>query len=143
MFNMNKDESSPVGESKKNSPVFFRKEAFAIFFISIIALASCVFFFISAFQDKNIEIFSIDKSSSIQNTYKLKIDINNAPAARFELIPGIGEKLSLRIVRYRESVGYFTSVDELVRIKGISTKLLRKIRTYLKCENIQTQNQPQ
>ena|SRR5688572_11791421 len=56
------------------------------------------------------------------------ININTAPAAELELLPGIGPALAARIVENREMKGPFTSVDDLDRVKGIGPETLRKLR---------------
>ncbi len=49
-----------------------------------------------------------------------KININQASAAELAAaLPGIGEKLALRIVNYRESHGDFASEHDLVNVSGI------------------------
>ncbi|NEG69047.1 ComEA family DNA-binding protein [Bifidobacterium choloepi] len=59
------------------------------------------------------------------------IDLNTATAAQLETISGIGPATSAKILEYRNTVGQFASVDELVNISGIGTKTLEKIRPYV------------
>ena len=56
------------------------------------------------------------------------IDLNTATKEEFELLYGIGEVLAERIVEDRETNGPFTSVDDLMRVKGIGQKKLDAIR---------------
>ena len=44
------------------------------------------------------------------------MDVNTAPAAELETLPGIGEKKALAIVEYREANGPFRAVEELERV---------------------------
>lgn len=54
------------------------------------------------------------------------LDINLADSASLEKLPGIGEKLSARIVKYREKLGGFIDVKQLKEIYGLSdTNYLR------------------
>jgi competence protein ComEA len=55
------------------------------------------------------------------------IDINRATAEELQRLPGIGPKMSVRIVEIR-SQGLFKSVDELRRVPGIGVKTLEKLR---------------
>lgn len=57
-----------------------------------------------------------------------RIDVNTAPPAELELLPGIGPALAARIVEHRESQGRFGSVDDLQRVKGIGPKTVEKLR---------------
>lgn len=61
----------------------------------------------------------------------LKININTATAQELEALPGIGPTLAQRIVAYREANGPFTSIEQLLEVKGIGPVLLEKIRPYI------------
>lgn len=56
------------------------------------------------------------------------ININTATQAEFLTLDGVGVKTAEAIVFYRESVGRFNSVDELLKVKGIGQKTLDKNR---------------
>ncbi|MGN1341517.1 MAG: ComEA family DNA-binding protein [Oscillospiraceae bacterium] len=56
------------------------------------------------------------------------ININSAPASELVKLDGIGEAKARAIVEYREEHGYFTSVDDLVKVSGIGAKTLEKNR---------------
>ena len=56
------------------------------------------------------------------------ININTATAELLEQLPGIGPRTAQRIVEYREAHGRFSSVDELMNVKGIGPKKLEQIR---------------
>lgn len=53
-----------------------------------------------------------------------KVDVNEADTAMLRRIPGIGEKISVAIVRYRERLGGFHSVEQLREISIVSPELL-------------------
>lgn len=57
-----------------------------------------------------------------------KINVNTATLAELVTINGIGTSLATRIIAYRESVGAFQSVDELLKVRGIGQGTLDKIR---------------
>ncbi len=59
------------------------------------------------------------------------IDLNIATETELSSLPGIGETLSQRIIAYRQEHGTFTSVEELLEVKGISKNLFTKIKPYL------------
>jgi competence protein ComEA len=53
------------------------------------------------------------------------VDINNADATLIaKEILGVGPKIAQEIITYREQNGPFTSIDDLVKIKGISQKMV-------------------
>lgn len=66
---------------------------------------------------------------------KSKIDINQASAKELEALPGIGPVLARLIIEERNRVGRFSSVEDLLRVKGIGKKKLAKIKDKIKIEN--------
>lgn len=57
------------------------------------------------------------------------VDINKADSSQFEKLPAIGEKLSSRIVRYRERLGGFISIVQLKEVYGVSDSAFKVIST--------------
>ncbi|WP_417550080.1 ComEA family DNA-binding protein [Methylophaga sp.] len=51
-----------------------------------------------------------------------KININTASADELQLLNGVGSSTANAIVDYREQNGAFSSVEDLVNIKGIGEK---------------------
>ena len=61
-----------------------------------------------------------------------KVNLNSADAATLEReLVGIGEAKAQAIVVHRETVGAFSSVDELLEVKGIGAAILEKNRDRL------------
>ena len=67
--------------------------------------------------------------STPQTTFP--ININTATLEELDLIPGIGPVLAQRILDYREEIGRFTSVEELLDVSGIGEKTLAKMLEYI------------
>ena len=64
---------------------------------------------------------------------EVRIDLNAAPAADLEALPGIGAALAARIVADRERRGPFRSADDLERVPGVGRKLAVKLRPLVSC----------
>ncbi|NLY91454.1 MAG: helix-hairpin-helix domain-containing protein [Firmicutes bacterium] len=60
-----------------------------------------------------------------------RLDPNTATSEELQTLPGIGPVLAARIIEYRETVGKFRTIDDLLAVKGIGEKTLMKIRPYL------------
>jgi competence protein ComEA len=58
------------------------------------------------------------------------VNLNTAPAEMLSLLPGVGPAKAGAIVLYRRRRP-FRTVDELVRIKGIGHKMVRRLRPHL------------
>ena len=64
--------------------------------------------------------------------FGLAIDLNRAGIYDLIAIPGIGFKTAKSILDRREKRGRFRSINELLKVKGIGVKRLKKIKLYLK-----------
>ncbi|MDR9753895.1 helix-hairpin-helix domain-containing protein [Pseudomonas sp. SZMC_28357] len=61
-----------------------------------------------------------------------KVDLNGADAATLQReLAGVGEAKAKAIVAYRDSNGPFSSVDELLEVKGIGKAILDRNREKL------------
>lgn len=59
------------------------------------------------------------------------IDINTATEEEWKSLPGIGDVLSKRIVKFRNSMGGFTSVNDVAKTYGLSDSTFQKIKPWL------------
>jgi len=73
---------------------------------------------------------AVEESTVTPPKLVLLVDLNAATQAELTNLPGIGEALAERIVEYRESVGRFSDVDELLEVKGIGVKKLANARPF-------------
>lgn len=59
------------------------------------------------------------------------ININSSSSEELQKIPGIGPAMSERIIKFRERHGFFNNVEDLINVKGIGPKKLKKIESYI------------
>ncbi|WP_299274072.1 helix-hairpin-helix domain-containing protein [uncultured Psychroserpens sp.] len=59
--------------------------------------------------------------------YEQKIDLNTASAAQLKRVNGIGEKLSERIVKYRDRSGGFIADVQLQEVYGLSPEVIERV----------------
>ena len=59
------------------------------------------------------------------------VNLNTASAAQLEELPGIGAKMALRIVEYRQKSGGFKKIEDLMNVKGIGEKAFLKLKPHL------------
>lgn len=71
---------------------------------------------------------AIEKAFSEESLPDRKINLNTASASDLLQIPKINRTVAQRILMYREEYGEFKSVDELLRIRGISPELFEAIK---------------
>ena len=70
---------------------------------------------------------------AVEENGRALMNVNRADAEMLTAIEGIGETLAERIVAYREEFGAFMSLDELLKVDGIGTKKLEKMKERLIC----------
>ncbi len=63
-----------------------------------------------------------------------KININQVYSADLQILPGIGEVTSERIIDYREQNGGFKKIEDIMNVKGIGPKKFEKIKDYITVE---------
>lgn len=80
-------------------------------------------------------VLPAEKPISYPKPLIIAIDINKADQQAWEALPGIGEKLAQRIIRYREQVGGFAMLSELQNVYGLKDSLLVKLTPYLFLNN--------
>lgn len=81
--------------------------------------------------DHKINTFMPPKKTPIMDNVVL--DINSASVDEWKNLRGIGDVLSERIVKYREALGGFYSIDQLKEVYGLSTETFAMIQENLKC----------
>jgi competence protein ComEA len=59
------------------------------------------------------------------------IDLNTATIKELEELPGVGKVTAQRIIDARQKSGRFRRVEDLLSIRGISTKRLEILRPYV------------
>lgn len=61
----------------------------------------------------------------------MRIDVNRAGTADLRALPGIGPRLAARIVASRKARGAFRRARDLLRVRGIGPRTLRRLRGLL------------
>ncbi|MFH1277443.1 MAG: helix-hairpin-helix domain-containing protein [Candidatus Eisenbacteria bacterium] len=60
-----------------------------------------------------------------------RIDLNRCDARELEELPGLGPVLARRVIDWREAHGPYGTVEDLVKVRGIGPKTLRRVRSRL------------
>ncbi|MGE5108830.1 MAG: helix-hairpin-helix domain-containing protein, partial [Sphingobacteriales bacterium] len=64
------------------------------------------------------------------------IEINSADSSAFISLPGIGSKLSQRIINFRDKLGGFYAVQQVGETFGLPDSTFQKIKNNLTCNNL-------
>jgi competence protein ComEA len=75
---------------------------------------------------------SVEKKSETKDVSGVKkifekFDLNNADTSQLKKIYGIGEKLSLRILKYRDRLGGFVSWGQLAEVYGLDSLVIKRL----------------
>ena len=69
-----------------------------------------------------------EESGGASGSNSSKINLNSATAAELTRLPGVGEVTAEAIVSHRDTVGSFTSVEQLLDISGIGPAKFEKLQ---------------
>jgi competence ComEA-like helix-hairpin-helix protein len=70
-------------------------------------------------------------SKSASSGNDLRVPVNTAPASELQRLPGIGPALAERIIAFREQSGGFSTVEQLLEVKGIGPAKLTRMRPFV------------
>lgn len=71
-------------------------------------------------------------SSATKSAPSGPVSLNTGTMAQLDSLPGVGPSTAQKIIEYRQEHGGFSSVDELMAVKGIGPKKMKSMRKYLK-----------
>jgi hypothetical protein len=63
------------------------------------------------------------------------IDVNHASVEDLSLVPGIGERMAIEIIRRRQAVGKFEVLSDLTDVPGIKDRKLNGVKKFLTVES--------
>ena len=77
------------------------------------------------------KVSSSSSSKSKKTRFTGVINVNRATKAEFDSLAGIGPVIANRIINYRSANGPFLALDDLLKVSGIGSKTLERIRPRL------------
>ena len=108
---------------------------FLLFFLLLVHVLCSIFCCTAASElqsGKKVHDVCVAEMTSFHKiTLGMPVSINTESLESLTAVPGIGPKLAELIIRERESLGGFKSLDEILSIKGIGPALYGKISPYL------------
>jgi DNA uptake protein ComE-like DNA-binding protein len=128
-------------EPIKNWFGYTRRERRSSFILLLLILAIAAVRFVIPQKNMSVELIRMDQQEYLndplpaknegyvksaprqQKTVKPKprlLEINTCDSAALEALPGIGPVLSVRIIRYRNLLGGYASVSQLMEVYGLS-----------------------
>lgn len=110
------------------------KQRFSAVFQSILSSSLIVFLSLGAMFFSGNTLFAADKATTNQQQIPvLTVNINQATAEEIsDVLTGVGIKKAKVIVAHREKQGAFSSLEDLLQVKGIGPATLEKNRHKLK-----------
>ena len=69
---------------------------------------------------------------TITNPSDTLLDINQANQMQLEELPGIGPSTALKIIEYRETIGYFDAIEDIMNVAGIGESTFDAIKDFIK-----------
>ena len=79
-------------------------------------------------------VFSAVPATGLTQKAETAININTATAKELTALPGIGQKTAENIVSFRQEHGAYQSAQDLLKVKGIGKKTLKKVENLISFE---------
>lgn len=116
------NQSDEIGfrNRERDKVVWIRTQAFAVLLVLIIFWSISVWYFREGHDPADSEL-----------PESLIVNLNDATQAELNLLPGVGEKLASDILKYRDELGGFESIDQLMDIRGIKEGRLLSLRKHI------------
>jgi len=106
--------------------MFYNKELLMNLLSPLVLLTVLAFYTPTSFANQPTTTDQVAQQST-QN-----IDINRAGVEELSTLKGIGSKKAQAIIEYREIYGQFSSVEDLLNVKGVGEKVLSDNQQRLK-----------
>ncbi|HOU03350.1 MAG TPA: helix-hairpin-helix domain-containing protein [Bacteroidales bacterium] len=140
----------------KNWFGYTRRERRSSFFLLLVTLAIAGIRFIVPAHNLTIQVTDISsfgplfdsagktsQNSGIQSHYNKNysvqrerlLELNSCDSASLESLPGLGPVLSSRIIKYRNLLGGFVSVEQLREVYGLSEETYKLVSVMLKADS--------
>jgi DNA uptake protein ComE-like DNA-binding protein len=79
--------------------------------------------------------YQVNYHSMRADQIRKKLDINSCDSASLEALPGLGPVLSARIIKYRNLLGGFASVNQLREVYGLSEETFNLVSGMLEADS--------
>jgi len=87
-----------------------------------------------SFAKSNDTASTVEKTTKATKSTKMAteaVNVNTADKTTLTQIPGIGPVTADSILKYREANGNFNSAEDLLNVRGIGEKTLKKMEPFL------------
>ncbi len=79
-------------------------------------------------EERSSDVRGFSGTDASEESADGKINLNTATKAQLMELPGIGEARAEAILQYRETVGKFSSIEEIMQVSGIKNALFEQIK---------------
>ena len=88
---------------------------------------------LTAFVFNGIAFNATQAADQVQKV-EAKVNVNTASVKDLATLPGIGIKTANNVVNFRENHGPFKNAQDLLKVKGVGKKTLKKIENLISFE---------
>jgi comEA protein len=88
---------------------------------------------IIAVEEDTLKTATIARSNS-KPTVEFPVDLNRASLVELTALPGVGKTTAQSIIDFRNSNLRFTTIRDLLKVKGIGPRKFEKIKPFVKAE---------
>lgn len=89
---------------------------------------------LEAYEDSISKYNNPVKQNNFSGLTQDNLNINTATKSELVELPGVGEAIAERILKYRNEKKGFKNKEDLMKVQGIGKKKFEKIKEYIKAE---------
>ena len=114
-----------------------KKQTLFMIGVALLILAGIMLYITASapkvYENSEFSTTTVKTTTQKQTTAAVKypLNINTASIDELKTIDGLTQDMALGIYAYREQVGRFTKVSEIMNIKGIGKATYKKVKPYL------------
>ena len=100
------------------------------FAVACLLTIFCVGTLVSVGLNRDARLMQWVKTAHQPSKHQL-LNLNKATAEQLEKLPGIGLKTARKIIAYRNAHGQFSSIEDMRKVQGLTTKNFEKLAARL------------
>ncbi len=80
-------------------------------------------------------VFAVGSVAHSGMIFNVHVNVNKASYDELLTIPFVCSEIAMNMIEFRNANGPFKSIDDLMKVKGVTTNILEQMKPYITLEN--------